>query len=135
MDMSTGGPAAASEGSPTTEVTVNGALEATAVADFAAVLDRAIAQRPRRVVIDLTDCPFIDAAAVDVLLDAHRRTWRSAGLLTLRNPSPRVRRILEIARVDHVLRLALIPPIDSVPGPSAEPVAMTRAAPGDRAAP
>ncbi|NJC71209.1 STAS domain-containing protein [Planosporangium thailandense] len=134
--MSPGDPTVESAESATIELTVNGPLEASAVRAFAAVVDRAIARRPRRLVIDLTDCPFIDAAAIDVLLDAHRRTWPSGGLLALRNPSPRVRRILEIARLDHVLQLTTTLP--SEPGldrPEQPAAVATRPAPGDHVAP
>jgi anti-anti-sigma factor len=109
MDMSTRAPATASSDEPTVEVIVKGALDAAALRGFRVVLDRALEQRPQHLVIDLTDCPFLDAAAIESLVDAHRRAWRLGGLLSLRNPSPRIRRILEIARVDHVLRLAAAP--------------------------
>ncbi|MGC9670588.1 STAS domain-containing protein [Planosporangium sp. 12N6] len=126
MDASTRSPATESDKPPAVEVFVKGALDAAAVRSLGVVLDRALAQRPQRLVIDLSGCPFLDASGIEVLVDAHRRVWRAGGLLTLRHPAPRVRRLLEIARVDHVLRLALAPPLqpdadaDTATGPATE---------------
>lgn len=112
-------------GAPPVEVTVSGALDATTVPHVGTVLDRALAGRPRELVIDLAGCPFLDATAIAMILDAHRRAWRKDTLLTLRNPAPRVRRILEIARLDHVLHITPPPPLppdhDAPPGHDAPP--------------
>lgn len=118
MDVSTRDAATEPRDATPVEVTVKGALDAAGVRGLRVVLDRVLARRPCELVIDLADCPFLDAAAIEVLVDAHRRAWREGGLLTLRDPSPRVRRILEIARVDHVLRLTITPPIQPDPEPA-----------------
>lgn len=115
--MSTRDPATESSDGSTVELTVRGALDAAAVRGLGVVLDRVLDRRPHHLVVDLADCPFLDASAIEVLVAAHRRVWQHGGVLSLRNPSPRVRRILEIARVSHVLRLTLTPPAQStVPG-------------------
>jgi anti-anti-sigma factor len=71
-------------------------------------------------VVDLTDCPFVDAATVGVFLDVHRQAWRAGGRLVLRSPSARLRRILHLARVDHVLYMtpAQPPPAPADHGPT-----------------
>ena len=68
-------------------------------------LEDALTMHPEQLVLDLASCPFIDATAIGMLLDIHRRVWTSGGRLTLRAPSPRVRRTLQIAHVNHVLRM------------------------------
>ncbi|MEU4531325.1 STAS domain-containing protein [Micromonospora ureilytica] len=68
-----------------------------------AVFDRLLALRPAHVVVDLSGCRHIDAAAIGLLLDVHRRLARVDGVLTVRNPNPRIRRILHTARLDQVL--------------------------------
>jgi anti-anti-sigma factor len=95
------------------EVAINGELGPGAVPRARTQLDRVLALRPRQVVIDLAGCPFLDAAAIAFLLEAHRRLWRTDGRLSLRSPSPRVRRMLRTARVDGVL--------DISPPPGADP--------------
>ena len=61
--------------------------------------------RPTNLVVDLSRCGYADAMAIDVLLHAHRRTWQFGGRLTLRGPSPRVQRMLELARVHQVFHV------------------------------
>ncbi|MEV1074230.1 STAS domain-containing protein [Micromonospora parva] len=68
-----------------------------------AVFDRLVALRPAQVVVDLSGCRHIDAAAIGLLLDVHRRLARADGVLTVRNPNPRIRRILHTARLDQIL--------------------------------
>ena len=46
-----------------------------------------------------------DAAGIGLLLDVHRDLWRAGTRLMLRAPTPRLRRILRIARVDQVLSI------------------------------
>jgi anti-anti-sigma factor len=90
---------------PLVELAITQELSVTTLPALAAKLDQVLSLRPQRVVIELAGCPFIDAAAIGVLLDAHRRLWQSDGLLSLRSPNGRLRRILHAARVDHVLHL------------------------------
>ncbi|MFF0366665.1 STAS domain-containing protein [Micromonospora sp. NPDC005087] len=80
-----------------------------------AVFDRLMALSPAQVVVDLSGCRHIDAAAIGLLLDVHRRLARTAGALTIRDPNPRIRRILHTARLDQVLPIVTGPP-PSIPG-------------------
>jgi hypothetical protein len=64
------------------------------------------------VVVDLSGCRHIDAAAIGLLLDVHRRLARTDGVLTVRNPNPRIQRILHTARLDQIL-----PIVDTAPPP------------------
>ncbi|SCF13012.1 anti-anti-sigma factor [Micromonospora coriariae] len=85
-----------------------------------AVFDRLLALSPAQVVVDLSGCRHIDAAAIGLLLDVHRRLARGAGALTIRNPNPRIRRILHTARLDQVLPIVTDPPPDA-PATGQEP--------------
>lgn len=58
---------------------------------------------PARLVADLTACPAVDAAAIDLLLRTHRQMVRADGRLLLRGAGGRVLRTLELARVGAVL--------------------------------
>jgi anti-anti-sigma factor len=84
------------------EITVNGELDLHTLSHLHARLERVLSLRPKQVVIELTGCPFIDATAISFLMDAHRQLWLAGGLLSLRSPSDRIRRILRAARVDTV---------------------------------
>lgn len=90
---------------PVIEVVVTEELDAEAVPRLDARLSEALQLRPAQLIVDLAGCPRIDAAAIDLLVQVHRRARRAGGLLTLRAPSARLRRNLELARVDRVLHV------------------------------
>jgi len=53
-----------------------------------------------RVVIDLTECTFLDSTGIRVLLTGASRSESAGGTLELIAPDERVRRVLEIAGVE-----------------------------------
>lgn len=88
------------------EVVVEGELDVSSVGRVRETLHDALSVRPARLVVDLTACPFVDASALTMLLDVHRRAWRAGGLLTLRGCSPRVLRLLSLTGLRRVFDLA-----------------------------
>ncbi|SDZ15693.1 anti-anti-sigma factor [Micromonospora pattaloongensis] len=91
---------------PLVEVAITDDIDTAAVPALTATFTEILSLRPHRVVVDLAECRGLDAAGVGMLLDVHRRLWRDGALLTLRSPTPRLRRILDLARVGHVLHIA-----------------------------
>lgn len=87
------------------EIVVTEELDLAAVRELGGVLDSILALRPARLVIDVAACRYVDAAGIGLLLDVHRRMWRLGGRLTLRSPSPRLHRLLQVARVDQVFHV------------------------------
>ncbi|MEV4479565.1 STAS domain-containing protein [Micromonospora coxensis] len=85
-----------------------------------AVFDRLLALHPGQIVVDLSGCRHIDAAAIGLLLDTHRRLVRAGAVLTLRDPNPRIRRILTTAHLDRVLPVVGAPPAGTTTGDVAE---------------
>ena len=100
---------------PPVEVVITEPLDARTAGRLRRLLAEALDLGPERVVVDLRDCPFVDAAAVNVLLDTHREAWRTGGRLTLRGPSPRLRRLFELAHVNDVFDITYERPAQ--PGP------------------
>jgi anti-anti-sigma factor len=88
------------------EVIVKGDLDISTVGPVSETLHDALSLRPRRLVVDLSACPFVDACALTVLLDVHRRARRSGGTLTLRGCSPRVLRVLSLTGLRGVFDLS-----------------------------
>ena len=86
-------------------VDVAGDLDVAAVPRMREQLHAALADRPARLVVDLTQCGFVDASALAMLLDVHRRAWRYGGVLTLRGCSPRVLRLLSLTGLRRVFDL------------------------------
>ncbi|MEV0430952.1 STAS domain-containing protein [Micromonospora sp. NPDC050495] len=95
---------------PRVELDIVDELDLPHLAEVGAALDRVLSLQPAEVVIDLSECRQIDAAAIGLLLDVQRRLARSGGALTLRDPHPRIRRILDTAHLDQVLRIVASPP-------------------------
>ena len=60
----------------------------------------------RRVVVDLQEVHAMDAAGLGLLVELHCRAQRQAGMLTVANPSPRVRRLMALTRLESVLHVA-----------------------------
>lgn len=93
---------------PTIEVIVTEEVNLWSVSTLLARLDEALQLRPARLVVDLSACPYVDAAGIGMLLKVHRRALGGGTQLVLRSPSARLRRNLALARVNHVLHV--IPP-------------------------
>ncbi|MFJ9611477.1 STAS domain-containing protein [Kitasatospora sp. NPDC101176] len=68
-------------------------------------LDRAVADRPARLVVDMSALTFCDSTLVNALLKI-RVSARAAGVeLVLAAPPPQARRLLEITGVDEIFTL------------------------------
>ncbi|MBQ1047118.1 STAS domain-containing protein [Micromonospora sp. C51] len=112
---------------PLVEVSIT-EFDLSCLPETGAVLDQLLALHPQQVVIDLAGCRHIDAAAIGLLLDVHRRMVRAGGVLAVRNPNPRITRILQTARLDQIL------PVHIDAGASPVPAADAGAAPATPAA-
>lgn len=84
------------------QVRVVGVLDLASVARTREQLHAALEAKPERLVVDLSGCTFVDASALSMLLDVHRRAWRAGGVLTLRGCSPRVLRLLSLTGLRRV---------------------------------
>ncbi|HEY2238138.1 MAG TPA: STAS domain-containing protein [Streptosporangiaceae bacterium] len=76
-----------------------GELDLTVVPALAQQLEQALAQQPRRLVLDLTEVTFVDVAAARLLAEA-TRLQPAAGPPVLRRPGPEARRILALTGFD-----------------------------------
>jgi anti-anti-sigma factor len=103
------------------EIVVTEPLDLTGVRKLGPVVDAVLARRPARLVVDVSACPRVDAAGIGLLLDTHRRMWRLGGVLTLRSPSSRIRRLFQVARVDQVFHVVSGPPTTGDCGTGAAP--------------
>ncbi|GIF01251.1 STAS domain-containing protein [Paractinoplanes rishiriensis] len=97
-------------------VVVTESFDGVAVYRWERVISDAVAQRPQRLTVDLRDSPLIDATAIGVLLCAHRQMISDGGRMELCGPSARVRRILRLARLDHVFEIVEGQAVDTVQG-------------------
>ncbi|MFI1524748.1 STAS domain-containing protein [Kitasatospora cineracea] len=80
-----------------------GDLDHDRVPELEHALARALARRPRRLVVDLSAVRFCDTATLHLLFKAHRAARRTHAALLLAQPSAPARRVLEITEMDTVL--------------------------------
>jgi anti-sigma B factor antagonist len=59
-------------------------------------------KKPRRLIVDLGQVPYMDSSGVATLVEAMQTARRSGSKLVLCNMQARVRSIFEIARLDSV---------------------------------
>ena len=88
--------------SPVVVVDVVGDLDLRTTSRVRESLHDALARRPERLVVDLSQCGFVDASALTMLVDVHRRACRGGGVLTLRGCCPRVLRLLSLTGLRRV---------------------------------
>lgn len=86
-------------------VDVHGDLDSSAVPQVVEQLEDALAKGPAELVVDLGDCPSVDATGLAALVDTHRRARRAGGILTLAHCSPRVMRLLSLTGLRRVFDL------------------------------
>jgi anti-anti-sigma factor len=88
-----------------TVVVVTESFEGEAVDRWGNLIAEAVGLRPARLVVDLRRSPRVDAAALGVLLQAHRAMISAGGVLALRAPGERIRHVLRLARLTHVFAI------------------------------
>jgi anti-anti-sigma factor len=89
-------------------VAVTGEIDMACADDLQAALVEAIDRyRPRAVVIDMAEAPFLDAAGVRALVRSYRHAHRHQVEVTLIHPRPAVVRILGIVDLLTFLRVEL----------------------------
>jgi anti-sigma B factor antagonist len=84
-------------------IALRGELDDASVADLRAELSRHLDTGRRQIRIDAGGLTYIDSAILGELITIGVRCRREQGSLVLTNPSPRVRRIIEITGVDGLL--------------------------------
>jgi anti-anti-sigma factor len=63
------------------------------------LLDLLNKQNPSRLVLNLAEVPYMDSSAIAVLVEALQKLHKTGGKVLLANPQPRVRSLLDIARL------------------------------------
>lgn len=80
-------------------IAVTGELDSSNVASLDAAIASITAERPQRLILDLSGLRFMDSAGISVLIGAAAKVEA----VHLRNPSPAVRRVIELTGLTGVL--------------------------------
>ena len=67
-----------------------------------AMLDVLLRSEPKKLVLNLADVPYMDSSAIAVLVESLQKLRRYGGRIFLTNLQPRVKGLLEIARLDTI---------------------------------
>ena len=92
-------------------LSLEGEIDLHVSPEVAASLRTIIAQKPKRLVVDLTRVTYLDSSGLAVLIEAMQDVQQYGGKFALANVQPSVHHIFEIARLDQVFQIA--PDVDS----------------------
>jgi anti-sigma B factor antagonist len=67
-----------------------------------AMLDVLLRSEPKKLVLNLAEVPYMDSSAIAVLVESLQKLRRYGGRIFLTNLQPRVKGLLEIARLDTI---------------------------------
>jgi anti-sigma B factor antagonist len=71
-----------------------------------AILDVMLKSQPKRLILNLAQVPYMDSSAIAVMVESLQKLRKFGGKLYLTNLQPRVKGLLEIARLDSIFIIA-----------------------------
>lgn len=87
----------------TADVTLEGDLDNLSVPVFREALDALYAHQCFEVRLDLKALAFTDSSGLGAMVGAWRRCQREGGTLSVSNPSPSVRRLMDMTGISKLL--------------------------------
>ena len=72
----------------------------------AALLETLNREKPKRLILNLAGVPYMDSSAIAVLVESLQKLRKTGGKIYLTNLQPRVKGLLEIARLDAIFVIA-----------------------------
>src|SRR5690349_7434077 len=72
----------------------------------AALLETLNRESPKRLILNLAGVPYMDSSAIAVLVESLQKLRKTGGKIYLTNLQPRVKGLLEIARLDAIFVIA-----------------------------
>jgi len=58
-----------------------------------------------RIVLDLSDCPYVDSSGIALLVDALNRSHKEKKAFLLAAPGPQVRSVLQLTKLDKIFQV------------------------------
>lgn len=92
-------------------LTLEGALDLHVSPEVRASLREMIDRKPQRLVVDLSNVPYVDSSGLAVLIGAMQSLEHQGGIFMLAGAQEAVRMILESARLDQYF--LLFPHVDA----------------------
>lgn len=86
--------------------TVHGEIDLHNSPDLRGLLLRMLDQaKPKKLILNLEDVPYMDSSAIAVLVETLQKLRKTGGSVSLTNLQPRVKGLLEIARLETIFSL------------------------------
>jgi anti-sigma B factor antagonist len=82
---------------------LSGELDLISAGQFSTAIDTALADHPGGLILDASGLNFMDSSGIALLVSAAQR----AGQMQVRNPTPIVRRLIELTGLSEVLRITV----------------------------
>jgi anti-sigma B factor antagonist len=82
-------------------VYLSGELDLTSARQFSTAIDAALGSHPGRLILDASGLTFMDSSGIVLLVSATQRVQE----VQVRDPSPIVRRLIELTGLSNVLRI------------------------------
>ncbi len=86
-------------------VDLGGELDLAVAADLRTLLEGVAAERPRLVVVDVTEVSFIDSTVLREILRAHHAVAGAGGRFVVAGPQPPVERLLQLTGTTEVFAI------------------------------
>src|SRR5688572_29317388 len=71
------------------------------------LLDLLAKQSPMRLILNVSQVPYMDSSAIAVLVEALQKMRKTGGKVLLADPQPRVRSLLDIARLAGLFTICI----------------------------
>jgi anti-anti-sigma factor len=82
-------------------VYLSGELDLTSAGQFSTAIDTALGRHPDRLILNASAVTFMDSSGIVLLVSATQRVQE----VQVRDPSPIVRRLIELTGLSNVLRI------------------------------
>jgi anti-sigma B factor antagonist len=86
-------------------VTVSGELDQSTAPELRTALSEVLGDRPGSVLVDLSDCAFIDSTGLSLLVETKRHLAEDSRRFGVCCPDADVRRLLELTGIDQAVGL------------------------------
>jgi anti-sigma B factor antagonist len=86
-----------------TRLRLEGALDVTSAPELRILIDDLVAQKPAKVVVDLSALRLIDSSGVGTLVSLYKRLKTVGGKLVLEGVRDQPRQILQLLNLDRIL--------------------------------
>jgi anti-sigma B factor antagonist len=91
-------------------LSIEGELDANSVTEVRATLDRIVAARPRKVVVELSGLRLIDSSGVGAIVSLFKRVRAAGGEVTVKGVRDQPLAIFKLLRLDQVMSPVQVTP-------------------------